>query len=362
MVPVEHRDGRRLWVAVAYSEVHDPESGRRMFVGTLRDVSAERLAVRREVALGSLSRRLAPVGSQAEAIGEALDEFRSLWRSPRALAVSWSPSGQPQVSGTAAVWAELPEPLRATLTALRDRPPLTPVLTDDGARGAGITLEHPDGRLALWLELPSHQSFGTEDRTLLTLLCGTLAPALHRAYLFDQQRETSVALQRAILGPGLLPPGFAARYEPAGRPLEVGGDWYDSVELPDGRIAIVVGDCVGRGLHAAAVMGQLRSACRALLIQSVGPAMALDALDRFAALVPGAHCATVFCGILDPASGELTYSSAGHPPGVLVTADGEVELLEGGRSLPLAVRPGGGVPRPAARCRRGRPCCSTPTG
>ncbi|WP_237555205.1 MULTISPECIES: SpoIIE family protein phosphatase [unclassified Streptomyces] len=348
VVPVEHRDGSRLWAAVAYSAVRDPESGRRMYVGTLRDVSAERLAVQREAALAALSLRLARVGSLSDALNEALEEFRSLWRSPRALAVTWGPDGRPRLTGTTAGWAELPEALRGTLMALRDRQPLTAVPTDGETKGAGITLEHPDGRLTMWLEVPPHRPFGPEDQTLLALLCGTLGPALHRAHLFDQQRETSVALQRAILGPGRLPAGFAARYEPAGRPLEVGGDWYDSVELPDGRIAIVVGDCVGRGLHAAAVMGQLRSACRALLIQSMGPAMALDALDRFAALVPGAHCATVFCGILDPDTGLLTYSSAGHPPGILVGADGDLELLEEGRSLPLAVRPG--QPRPEARC------------
>ena len=116
------------------------------------------------------------------------------------------------------------------------------------------------------------------------MLCGYLGQALHRAHQTDQQRETALALQRAILGPSRLPPGFAARYEPASRPLEVGGDWYDLVELPDGRIGIVVGDCVGHGLEAATVMGQLRSACRALLLQDASPAQTLSAMDRFAAL------------------------------------------------------------------------------
>ena len=90
-----------------------------------------------------------------------------------------------------------------------------------------------------------------EDRTLLSLVCGYLGQALHRAYQTDQQRETALALQRAILGPSRLPTGFAVRYEPATRPLEVGGDWYDIVELPDGRIGIMVGDCVGHDLGAA---------------------------------------------------------------------------------------------------------------
>jgi anti-sigma regulatory factor (Ser/Thr protein kinase) len=141
----------------------------------------------------------------------------------------------------------------------------------------------------------------------------------------DEQRETALALQRSILGPAHLPGG---------------GDWYDTIPLADGRIGIVVGDCVGRGLHAATVMGQLRSACRALLLQDPRPDHALAALDRFAAGVPGALCTTVFCGVLDPGTGRLAYSSAGHPPGILVHPDGAVHLLEEGRATPLAVRPG----------------------
>ena len=95
-----------------------------------------------------------------------------------------------------------------------------------------------------------------------------------------------------------LPGGFAVRYQPATRPLQVGGDWYDVVDLDDGRIALIVGDCVGHGLAAATVMGQLRSACRALLLEHPSPGAALTALDRFAARLPGARCTTAFCAVL----------------------------------------------------------------
>lgn len=95
-------------------------------------------------------------------------------------------------------------------------------------------------------------------------------------------------------------------------------------------------------------MGQLRSACRALLLQDAGPARTLMALDRFAAGIPGAMCTTVFCGVLDPGTGHLSYSSAGHPPGILTQPDGATQLLEDGRSVPLAVRPG--RPRPEGEC------------
>jgi serine phosphatase RsbU (regulator of sigma subunit)/anti-sigma regulatory factor (Ser/Thr protein kinase) len=215
----------------------------------------------------------------------------------------------------------------------------------------GISIEHPEGQLAIWIDADTARPFTAEDRTLFALLCGYLGQALHRAHQTDQQRETALALQRAILGPSRLPPGFAARYEPANRPLEVGGDWYDAVELPDGRIGIVVGDGVGHGLEAATVMGQLRSACRALLLQDASPAQTLSAMDRFAALIPGAFCSTVFCGILDRDAGRLTYSSAGHPPGILAHPDGRVELLSEGRSFPLAVR---------GEARRTEATCSLP--
>ena len=178
-----------------------------------------------------------------------------------------------------------------------------------------------------------------EDQTLLSLVCGRLGQALHRAHQIDEQRETALALQRAILGPAQLPPGFSARYEPATRPLEVGGDWHDIIGLPDGRIAIVVGDCVGHDLGAATVMGQLRSACRALLLQDASPGQVLAAMDRFAASVRGAEFTTVFCAILEPATGQLTYSAAGHPPGIVAHPDGGIVLLEGARSFPLAAAP-----------------------
>ena len=105
-----------------------------------------------------------------------------------------------------------------TLAGLRDQPVLTPTAGAPG--GVGIRLEHPAGTLGIWIELGSGRVLTAEDRTLLSLVCGYLGQALHRAYQTDQQRETALALQRAILGPSRLPPGFAARYEPASRPLE----------------------------------------------------------------------------------------------------------------------------------------------
>ncbi|MEU8198440.1 SpoIIE family protein phosphatase [Microbispora amethystogenes] len=338
-IPVTHQDGHRLWISVTFNQAQDPDTGRQVVVGTFRDVTAEHYAIQRESALASLSTSLSQAGSLTDALSGALGELRTLWRARHVLAAVFEHEGDPTLTATdeSLTWRALPAGRREALTGLRRRPLLTPAADRSGV---GVLLEHPDGPMALWVELGDQRPFSREDELLLSLLAGHLAQGLVRAHQIDQQRETAIALQRAILGPADLPEGFAVRYEPATRPLEVGGDWYDTIALPGGNIGIVVGDCVGRGVEAAAVMGQLRSACRALLLQDASPARTLMALDHFAAGVPGAKCTTVFCGVLDPETGVLTYSSAGHPPGILAHPDGTTRLLEDGRSIPLAVRPG----------------------
>ncbi|MDO0924725.1 SpoIIE family protein phosphatase [Streptomyces sp. TG1A-8] len=345
-IPVRHRDGHRLWVTATFAHAQDPDTGRRVTVGTFRDVTAEHYAVQRESALASLSTCLSRATSMPEALSGALHRLKDLWRAKCVLAAVFTGGAEPVLTATDdSSWGELPAERRQALTDLRRHPLLTPV---PDRTGAGIVIEHPAGPMVLWIDLGHRRPFSEEDQLLLSLLAGHLAQGLTRAHQIDEQRETAIALQRAILGPSSLPDGFAVRYEPATQPLEVGGDWYDTISLPDERIGIVVGDCVGRGLAAASVMGQLRSACRALLLQDAGPAQVLTALDHFAATVPGAMCTTVFCGVLDPGTGRLTYSSAGHPPGILAHSDGTVRLLEEGRSIPLAVRPG--RERPEAEC------------
>ncbi|WP_053674806.1 SpoIIE family protein phosphatase [Streptomyces sp. WM4235] len=346
-IPITHRDGHRLWATATFNQVDDPDTGRRVTVGTFRDVTAEHYAIQRESALAALGTCLSRATSVPEALAGALDELKKLWRARSVLAAVFDHGDEPTLTSTDAppAWSELPAGRRGALEGLRRGPILTPVADPTGA---GILLEFPEGPLVLWMDLGENRPFTGEDQLLLSLLAGHLAQGLNRAHQFDQQRETAIALQRAILGPSRLPAGFAVRYEPATQPLEVGGDWYDTVTLPDGRIGIVVGDCVGRGLEAASVMGQLRSACRALLLQDASPAQTLMALDQFAAGVPGAVCTTVFCGVLNSETGQLTYSSAGHPPGILVGPDGATRLLEDGRSLPLAVRPGN--QRPEGSC------------
>ncbi|MEV5490300.1 SpoIIE family protein phosphatase [Streptomyces bobili] len=161
-----------------------------------------------------------------------------------------------------------------------------------------------------------------------------------------REREVALALQEAML-PARRQVGHhraAVRYRPAAGSLNVCGDWYDLVDLVGGnRIAVSVGDVVGHGLAAAGVMGQLRSALSAASRVAAGPAQALDVLGRYAHVVDGAESATVVTTFIDRDHHTITYSSAGHPPPVLVHPDGRLEFLDRATDPPLDARPD---PRP----------------
>jgi anti-sigma regulatory factor (Ser/Thr protein kinase) len=216
------------------------------------------------------------------------------------------------------------------------------MVTETGGDGhpasVAARLDAGGGEAAIWLDRGARGRLSVQDRVLFSLLSAHLGNALARAIHYEQARDLSLALQQSLLGQQDLAAGFGVRYEPAMRPLEVGGDWYDVTPLDHGRMGVVVGDCVGRGLGAAVVMGQLRSACRALLLRNDGPAQVLADLDRFAERLKGAQASTVFCAIIDAAAGTVTYSSAGHPPAILAHPGGtEAELLDRATAVPLAV-------------------------
>ena len=159
---------------------------------------------------------------------------------------------------------------------------------------------------------------------------------IDNAFLYEQERDASHALQLGLLGSGL--PEFdgvvvSATYRPGTEALEVGGDWYDAFRLASGTTAVVVGDVVGHGLEAAVAMGQLRGAVGALA-QSAEPAELLDRLDAFVENVPAAATATLAFAELD-ADGRLRYACAGHPPPLVVSPDGRTRFLWDGRSAPL---------------------------
>jgi serine phosphatase RsbU (regulator of sigma subunit) len=166
------------------------------------------------------------------------------------------------------------------------------------------------------------------------------AALLHSATVFAQQRATIETLHEVLL-PITLPQldglEVAASYVPHGEGSDVGGDWWDALVLPDGRLGLTVGDVAGHGVPAAAVMGQLRNALRVHLVGGSGPAAALAGLSRLLAWThPAAH-ATAVAAILDNTTGELELAMAGHPPPVLLDVDGGCRLLETTPAPPLGI-------------------------
>jgi anti-anti-sigma factor len=136
-------------------------------------------------------------------------------------------------------------------------------------------------------------------------------------------REVVGLLQRELLPAGLpVLPSFrvGGSYLPADADASAGGDWFDAVVQPDGRLALIVGDVVGCGIAASATMGQLRAVGHERLDAGASVFEALTALDRLAVQLPGAYAATVCVAVLDPSSGAATYCTAGHPPPLLVSA------------------------------------------
>ena len=152
------------------------------------------------------------------------------------------------------------------------------------------------------------------------------------------QREAAVTLQRSLLPQDLEQPDdlrLAATYQPGGTEAAVGGDWYDVITLGAGRTALVIGDVMGRGVRAAAVMGQLRTAVRAYARLDLPPHEVIQLLDGLAAEIDATQIATCVYAVHDPAEGKLAYASAGHLPILVRTPDGAVRRTEGPTGPPL---------------------------
>jgi serine phosphatase RsbU (regulator of sigma subunit)/anti-sigma regulatory factor (Ser/Thr protein kinase)/uncharacterized protein YigA (DUF484 family) len=177
-----------------------------------------------------------------------------------------------------------------------------------------------------------------DERALVEALAGQAAQALDRAGRFESEQTIAETLQRSVL-PRSLPRvdgvELAARYLPGSAELDVGGDWFDALHLPDGKLGLIVGDVVGKGVQAAATMAQLRNATRAYSVERLRPASVLLRLNRLADEVLETSFATLAYLMLDPETRVCKLSSAGHPPPLVAMPDGRVELLEGARGLPL---------------------------
>lgn len=161
--------------------------------------------------------------------------------------------------------------------------------------------------------------FDSDDIHLLRTVADRAALAIEHGRLMEQRRVAR-QLQKRLL-PQSLPKipelELAARYLPASSDAGVGGDWYDVIALPDGRVGVAIGDVVGKGAEAAAYMGELRSALRAYAVEGLGPALALAKLAQFVNLQRG-QMATLVYAVVDPGDSRIRIARAGHPYPLLV--------------------------------------------
>jgi PAS domain S-box-containing protein len=191
------------------------------------------------------------------------------------------------------------------------------------------------------------------DDELVENVVRRAALALDNARLYEQQREVAVTLQRSLL-PRRLPDvagvRLASRYLPGADGTEVGGDFYDAVALAPGRLGLTVGDVMGRGVRAAAVMGQLRAALRGYALENHPPGDVLARVDALVQALEDGELVTALYGVLDLGAGVVTIASAGHPPPLVVAADGDVRpvRLDPGPPLGVDVRSFGVVDVPLA--------------
>ena len=215
-----------------------------------------------------------------------------------------------------------------------DGPPAT-----SGLVVALVGREGPLGVLALTTTAASGRQLGGDDVSLAEELGRRAAVAVEHARLYASQRSAAETLQHSLL-PEVLPelPGveIASRYQAGGPGVDIGGDWYDVLALTDGRLALAMGDVVGRGIPAASLMGQLRNGLRAYVVEGRPPAQVLVLLNRLLRDCGAPHqMATLVVMVLDPETGELRYANAGHPPPLVQADDGSTRFLEEAVGVPL---------------------------
>jgi PAS domain S-box-containing protein len=184
----------------------------------------------------------------------------------------------------------------------------------------------------LLLVYGSERAFDEDDQAYLQALVGQCTLAVARARMHEREHRQVVSLQDALLPkrlPDLAGVEAAFRYIPGSLDTEVGGDWYDLFGFPDGRLGMVVGDVIGKGVTAAAGMGRVRAALRALAFTDPSPRAVLTGLDRlFDATENAESLTTVVYAVFDPAAGTLLMSDAGHLPLLVLPADGEARYVD----------------------------------
>ncbi|WP_395571848.1 PP2C family protein-serine/threonine phosphatase [Streptomyces sp. BK79] len=235
-----------------------------------------------------------------------------------AAAVAAARTGRPQLA------AARP----SALPGIDDLPP-SALAPDTAILSIPLTTPRPEVTGVLTLTAPG-PAFDPDTCIMLVELARRAGVALEHARRYEQHEDTARALQRAQLTdlpatPGLL---LAARYLPATRGLNIGGDWYDAFSQPDGSLLAVIGDVTGHGLDAAVLMGQLRTALRAYAVTGDGPAGILTRMHGMLRHQQPELYATAALARFTPGEPGITWASAGHPPPLVRLPDGTVRVLD----------------------------------
>lgn len=215
--------------------------------------------------------------------------------------------------------------------------------TDGGFLGAPLIAR--DGRNLGLVELYGKrgEEFTQNDQAILEQLAQMASVAVENLRLYEHEHRIAESLQRSLLPENLPPiPGIAlaARFEPGGIGVHVGGDWYDVIRLPNGRVGLAIGDVAGRGVRAAAIMGQLKMALRSYAVEAHPPATVVDRLNRLIHSFDNPEMATLVYLVVDPETASVRFVNAGHPPPLLRLDDGSVSYLDGGHSVPIGAMEG----------------------
>ena len=221
---------------------------------------------------------------------------------------------------------------------------LNPVLREKGIRSLlGVPLLVEGGVIGVLHVGTLHErAFTPEDRDLLQLAADRAALAIEHARLYEQRRVTE-SIQRSLLPQEIEPVAgleLAARYLPAASATGLGGDWYDMFPIGGGRVGLAIGDVVGRGLPAATLMAQLRTALRAYAFDGHAPHEVLERVNRMLAHISPATMTTSAYLVLDPVEECVTMVSAGHPPPLVVDPDGRAAFLPATAGVALGVSRG----------------------
>ncbi|GAA2453496.1 SpoIIE family protein phosphatase [Streptomyces macrosporus] len=196
---------------------------------------------------------------------------------------------------------------------------------------------------AVFLRRPDRSAFESDDLLVAAQLATHTALGVDKAVLYGREAYIADELQRTMLPDELPQPTgvtLASRYLPAAETARVGGDWYDAIPLPGGRVALVVGDVMGHSMTSAAIMGQLRTTAQTLAGLDLPPQEVLHHLDEQAQRLGSDRMATCLYTVYDPVAHRIVVANAGHPPPVMLYRDGRAEVLRIPAGAPIGV---GGV-------------------